>query len=1017
MTLPSSPPLLDPPPEVAIEPPLDGNALRVLEARYLLRDATGRPVETPRQLFWRVARGVAEAERAWGGDPQAAARELYPWLANLVFLPNSPTLMNAGRPAVGQLAACFVLPVEDTIDDIFQTVGDAARIQRTGGGTGFAFSRLRPRGDLVRTTGGRASGPVSFLRVFNAATDAIHQGGVRRGANMGVLRVDHPDVLEFVDVKSDPRELRNFNLSVAATDAFMQAVREDGEYALINPRTGGPVGRLRAREVFERIARRAWESGEPGLIFIDRVNAANPTPDVGQMESTNPCGELPLLPYESCNLGSIDVSKLVAPDGRDLDWARLGQAVRAAIRFLDDVIEANRYPLPAIEAITKRNRKVGLGVMGFADLLVALSVRYDSESGLALARRLGAFVQREAVEASRRLAAERGPFPGFAGSVYAARGEPPRRHATVTTIAPTGTIALIAGCSSGIEPLFALAYVRRALDGAALLPVVHPALERVARARGFWSPGLAQAVARTGTLVGVAGVPADVREVFRTALEIAPEWHVRMQAAFQERVENAVSKCLAAGTLLPTSRGLMRIEDFSDIEEEDSFQPVMCRTTTGGHRITSHYYAGVRPATRIRLDNGATLIGSTASHRVMTPTGWALLRDLRPDDMVVGELAESHGPPGQELVWESCFRGNAKRIPVPTRMTCELAKLLGMLAADGHTTLSTGCVGLTAKDDEVEREFARLCREVFGVEPKLTVDRRNDVHLLYLTSRNLARFVRGLIGSGSYEKRAPDQVVRGSGEEKLAFLAGLTLDGFVARDGLVVYSGMSKELAYQASEMCRSFGRPLVRVQRKLIQSAAATCHHVVVSNELQELVRPIEAHKRVPPTRVAFKVLIDPADAARMTLPCSDPRYGNLRLLKQTGKPFCKDTVADELGLPWRHTVHWVTEVEDAGEVELYDIEVEGSHRYVVNGIVSHNTINLPPESAVDDVRRAYLLAYELGCKGITVYRDGSRADQVLAVPAPAPAAAPAITPLELDGPGDGNGNGRAVCGIEGCG
>ena len=906
------------PPGGLIEPPLDENARRVLEARYQERDGAGRAVEPAPELFWRVARGVAAAESTWGGDPAAAAAELYPWIARLVFLPNSPTLMNAGRPQVGQLAACFVLPVEDTIDAIFRSVGEAARIQRTGGGTGFSFSRLRPRGDIVATTGGRASGPVSFVRVFNAATDAIHQGGVRRGANMGVLRVDHPDVLEFVDVKSDPRELRNFNLSVAATDPFMQAVQRDGEYELINPRTGQPTARRRAREVFQRIARRAWESGEPGLIFIDRVNAANPTPDLGQMESTNPCvtgetrlatqhglvriadlelsgstlvctvderalggergvstrpatpafatrdaaevwrvtthdgheieatawhdffttrgkvklrdlrvgdelliqsgkgqfgsegsyalgflmgliagdgcfssrtggqeaaivslwgderrlvprvlglvhglvgprhphhtagsivsesrdseairsislakvlaahgftrgtklqvpevvwrgteecvrgylqglfqadgtvnisghrhaptcsirlssstptllrevqlllsnfgvfsslkkrreagkrrlpdgrgghalydcqadheliidgesrdrfvrevgfaeadgrlatryaewargkalsrrqsftshvtsiepvgvrrvfdvtqpdrntvifngivtgqcGELPLLPYESCNLGSIDVSKLVGADGKDLDWDRLRAAVRAGIRFLDDVIEANRYPVPEIERITKHNRKVGLGVMGFADLLIALGVRYDSEAGLEWGRRLMRAIQAEAVLASQQLARERGPFPGFAASIYARRGEPPRRNATVTTIAPTGTIALIAGCSSGIEPVFALAYVRRALDGTAYLPYVHPALERVARARGFWSPGLAGQVARTGTLAGVEGVPDDVREVFRTALEIAPEWHVRMQAAFQESVENACSKTI-----------------------------------------------------------------------------------------------------------------------------------------------------------------------------------------------------------------------------------------------------------------------------------------------------------------------------------------------------------------------------------------------------------------------------------------------------------------------------------------
>ena len=521
--------------------PVDDNARRILEARYLRRDREGRVVETPEQLLERVATAVASVESRYGKDPVEVAKSFYSMLAALDFLPNSPTLMNAGRD-MGQLSACFVLPVEDSMDGIFETLKSAALIQQTGGGTGFSFSRLRPKDDLVARTGGKASGPVSFMRVFNAATDAIHQGGVRRGANMAILRVDHPDVLEFVDAKSDPRELENFNVSVAVTDAFMKAVKDGASYELVNPRTGKVTASLDARTVFEKIVQRAWQSGEPGLVFLDRVNAANPTPQLGRMEATNPCGEQPLLPYESCNLGSIDVARFVR--GGKVDWDRLRGTVHLAVRFLDDVIDANRYPLAAIEAITKANRKIGLGVMGFADLLVLLGVRYDSDEGLRVAEEVARFVHEEAKKASEELARERGPFPAWLGSLWAQRGDPQRRNATVSTVAPTGTISLIAGCSSGIEPLFAVSYVRRALDGQAILSVVHPELDRIAHERGFHTETLASDVARTGSLAHVMGVPQDVKDVFRTAHEIAPEWHVRMQAAFQKFVESATSKTI-----------------------------------------------------------------------------------------------------------------------------------------------------------------------------------------------------------------------------------------------------------------------------------------------------------------------------------------------------------------------------------------------------------------------------------------------------------------------------------------
>ncbi len=525
-------------------PGFDPHALRVLEARYLRRDERGQVGETPAGLLWRVARGVAAVEARYGGDPDRQARRFYEALARLEFLPNSPTLMNAGRPK-GQLSACFVLPVEDELESIFDTVKNAARIHQTGGGTGFAFSRLRPRHARL-SSGGEASGPVSFMRVFDAATAAVYQGGVRRGANMGILRVDHPDVLEFIDAKREAGALTHFNISVAVTDAFMQAVAQGGAYDLLDPRTREPVGSQDARLVWDRIVRSAWSTGDPGLVFIDRINALHPTPQLGQIESTNPCGELPLLPYESCNLGSVDLHKHLTPAGDAIDWQRLGRTVRLATRFLDDVIDANVYPLEQIEHITRTNRKIGLGLMGWADTLIALRIPYDSQRALDLADEVMRFILDEARAASRELAEERGPFPAWLGSRPEQAGVGRLRNATVTTIAPTGTIALLAGCSSGIEPLYAVAYVRRALDGKARLEIFHPELERMARERGCWSEALREHVLATGTLEGAPGVPDDLRALFRTAHEISPEWHVRMQAAFQAHVENAVSKTVNA---------------------------------------------------------------------------------------------------------------------------------------------------------------------------------------------------------------------------------------------------------------------------------------------------------------------------------------------------------------------------------------------------------------------------------------------------------------------------------------
>ncbi len=516
------------------------NARKVLEKRYLAKDEDGTVRETVEQLFERVAAAVAAADAAYGGEEAVASarRTFYELMTSLRFLPNSPTLMNAGRP-LGQLSACFVLPVADSMEDIFEAVKNAALIHKSGGGTGFSFSRLRQKGATVRSTGGVASGPVSFMRVFNVATEAVKQGGTRRGANMGILRIDHPDILEFIDCKKDGSVINNFNISVGLTEAFMQAVEKRENYALIDPKSKQPAGELSAPEVFNKIVDAAWTNGEPGIVFLDRMNRDNVTPSLGEIESTNPCGEQPLLPYESCNLGSINLVKMVrVSDGRaEVDFGLLRETIRDAVHFLDNVIDVNNYPLEIIGETTKKTRKIGLGVMGFADLLLLLGIPYNSEEGVAFGESLMRFVNDAAHAESEELAKTRGAFPLYSESTLTV----PRRNATVTTIAPTGTLSMIAGCSSGIEPVFAYAYIRNIMDGTELVEV-NPVLNNRLAELNLASAALAAKIASSGTIAHISELPEELRRVFVCAHDISPVFHTRMQAAFQRHTDNAVSK-------------------------------------------------------------------------------------------------------------------------------------------------------------------------------------------------------------------------------------------------------------------------------------------------------------------------------------------------------------------------------------------------------------------------------------------------------------------------------------------
>ena len=634
---------------VSPSPELTDNSRIVLRRRYLAKDREGNVIEEPPEMFRRVAHNLAQADRNYGATEaglEATEDAFYQVMSRLDYLPNSPTLMNAGRE-LQMLSACFVLPVHDAMEAIFETVKQATLVQKSGGGTGFAFSRLRPEGDIVGSTGGVASGPVSFMRAFDGATEAVKQGSTRRGANMGILNVTHPDILKFIASKEDGRSISNFNISVAVTEDWMEKAKNGEDYDLINPRSGKSTGRLNAREVFDLLVQMAHKTGDPGIVFLDRINLDNPTPNLGRIESTNPCGEQPLLPYESCNLGSINLARMVryTEGGADIDWDGMARVMDTAVHMLDNVIDMNRYPIPQIDEMSKKTRRIGLGVMGFADLLVQLGIPYASEEALSVAEKLMSFIKGKTHEASVRLAEARGLFPAWKDSIYDYPGGPRMRNSAPTTIAPTGTISIIAGCSSGIEPLFALSYVRNVMDSTRLVEG-NPYFEAVAKREGFYSSALMEALADQGSLAHLDGeVPDWAKRLFVTSHDISPEWHVRMQSAFQRHTDNAVSKTINFGAsaatkdiadayMLAYELGCKGITIYRDGSKENQ---VLSTGEVGGQAVTAVDDVGTAADVE-------ALVGDAAPGSLDVP-GQALTPRGRPQEMtgVTERLRTGHG--------------------------------------------------------------------------------------------------------------------------------------------------------------------------------------------------------------------------------------------------------------------------------------------------------------------------------------------------------------------------------------
>ncbi len=1077
------------------------NALTVLRRRYLRRNEKGEPAETISEMFRRVSHHVAQAEETMGGDPQDAEERFYRLLTTLRFIPNSPTFTGAGTP-LGQLAACFVLPIKDDMGriegGIFQTLRDAALIQQTGGGNGFSFSRLRPKDALVKSSMGKATGPVGFLRVYDIAFGEIAQGGSRRGANMGVLRVDHPDIESFITSKTDENAITNFNISVGMLDAFMEAVEKDEMWPLRFPDVLHPKYRnfhgtleeakkagiplqtyreVRARDLFAKIVHQAWRNGEPGMLFLDTANRDNPVPHLGSYESTNPCGEQFLLPYESCCLGSINLARHLGQTKEGaptVDWEKLAESIHLAVRFLDDVVEANGYvpAVPQLKKAAQRSRRIGLGIMGLADLLYHLRIPYGSEEGQELSAQLMEFIRYEAMLASIELAEQRGPFPAIKGSVYDPNnvtwqppkwpdwlggrpthdwGRPPlqwekviegiRKHgirnAAQLTIAPTGTIATVAGAEGyGCEPVFALAYTRHVHEADRIIPLryVSKAFTRALEEANLdeaTKERIFEQVALTGSCQQVEEVPEELRRVFVVASDVPAEGHVRMQAALQVFVDASISKCVVGDTLIFTERGLLPIAALYQGEQPDSFRTFPAPLRVAGldkvEEATEFYFGGEQQTLRLQTKLGLSL-EATPNHpvRVVGENGaiiWKRMDELRRGDYLVVpygyssafggiyEFSKVHGKP-----YQPAERTAATQLSWPHKITRDLARLIGYLTADGQ--VGSNSIQLTHTDPTIIEDAEATLRRRFQAEPHRSGEPK---FVLQVDGQELSRFFRTYLGmeDKAAQKHIPLIITTSGPFIAREFIRGLTLSGRVTAAGdIIPFITTSLPLAREAQVLMLALGIP-TRLsshasERKRGQAQKYTL--TILPEFRERFLNSIgfaEKHKQdkakallpkpkqrrghiVPKVKSLVIALIQaklPHVRSRyaksylrsMLSDLRSPQRGEitidrLRYLLDLCADLHDEAIYQQLAeIAEREAIYTPITTLEPGRATVYDLHVPESHTFISNGLVSHNTINFPSDATEDDVAQAFKLAWKLGCKGLTVYVAGSREHEVL--------------------------------------
>jgi adenosylcobalamin-dependent ribonucleoside-diphosphate reductase len=1011
---------------------LSANSIKVLEKRYLRRDLDGSYLESVAGMFYRIAYHIAQVEKQHDGDAAALSKVFYHLLTEKRFFPNSPTFTGAGTP-LGQLAACFVLPIADDMgkesDGIFSTLRVAALIQQTGGGNGFSFSRLRPKNDVVLTSAGRATGPVGFLRVYDQAFGEIAQGGSRRGANMGVLRVDHPDIEEFISCKAEEGKIANFNISVAITDEFMRAVKDDSEFTLRNPRNGQVWKKLRARDLFKKIVKYAHHNGEPGALFIDAANRTNPVPHLYQLEATNPCGEQWLGPYENCCLGSINLAVHVTSDAqgkRTVDWELLRRSIYESTHFLDNVVSANAY-VPAVPEVARaayNSRRIGLGIMGLSDMMYELGIRYGSEEGQEFAAQIMEFVRYHCMEKSVELAKERGAFLAYPGSIYDPNQEggmkwrvpspiksykrnwqrPPLdwgqivndiqqygiRNAAQTTVAPTGTIATVIGCEGyGCEPVFALGYVRHFKDGDRDVELLYtsPLFEQALNAADLsesHKQEIKEYVGAYGSCQQRDDLPEQLRHAFVVSSDISAEEHVLMQAAIQAFVDNSISKCLVGDTLLLTGQGLVALQDLSDLRAPDQFESLErdIVSPAGVEKSDAFYYGGYRETRKLTLRYGYEIEGTT-NHRIhaLNEKGEIQFRQLsefKPGDTVVlyGNQ-RSYGKAQQALpVYSSAFADNSKRMVFPARMSEDLAFMLGCITSAGAITQNG--LSITSNDVAVLEKLNLISQELFQVQGVISQDKRNDVHSLQIHSRPLRNWLLAdlRLEAGAEDKNIPGCILGASLLEIAAFLRGLFLDGYRTLDGkLSGITRASKRLVRQLQTLLLNMG-VLATIRQTSERGWALTVQGGALET-LAEQIGFVEVWKN---ERMGQRNLGSVQRTRLNVLAGHRVERGDaLRLDDFLRQETLDPSATAFFGHDNEQKIYLEVQSAEVGYAEVFDISVPGSHSFIANGMGNHNTCNFPEGASEEDVAKAYLLAWELGCKGLTVYVTGSRQQVVL--------------------------------------